>query len=76
VTSGAVYTALQDKSDAGHTHNYLPLSGGTVTGTVSTSAAPAVTTAAFRNIKAITSTPVTPGSTAIPTGEIWVRYES
>lgn len=76
VTSGAVYTALQDKSDADHTHNYLPLSGGTVTGTVSTSAAPAVTTAAFRNIKAITSTPVTPGSTAIPTGEIWVRYES
>lgn len=77
VTSGAVYTALQDKADADHTHNYLPLSGGTMTGVVSSSATTAVTTAAFRNIKAITSsTPVTPGSTAIPTGEIWVRYEA
>ena len=32
VTSGGVYTALQGYSTTGHTHSYLPLSGGTLTG--------------------------------------------
>ena len=36
-----------------------------------------VSVAAVRNIKIIApGTAVTPGSTAIPTGEIWMRYEN
>ena len=56
--------------------SYLKLSGGTVTGEVNSSAAVAISNAAFRNIKAVPSTTeIIAGQTAIPTGEIWVRFE-
>lgn len=55
---------------------YLKLTGGTVSGEVNSSAAVATTSTAFRNIKVIApGTEVIAGTTAIPTGEIWVRYE-
>lgn len=55
---------------------YLKLTGGTVSGEVNSSATVATTSAAFRNIKVIApGTEVVAGTTAIPTGEIWVRYE-
>lgn len=57
-------------------NSYLPLTGGTVNGEVNSSAAIATTSAAFRNIKVLTpGTEIIAGSTEIPTGEIWVRYE-
>ena len=55
---------------------YLKLSGGTVTGEVKSSTAVAPANAAFRNIKAVdSSVEIIAGATAIPTGEIWIRYE-
>lgn len=35
ITSGAMYTALSGKAASNHTHSYLPLSGGTLTGRLS-----------------------------------------
>lgn len=55
---------------------YLKISGGTVTGEVNSSATVNLSSAAFRNIKAVdSSVEIIAGITAIPTGEIWVRYE-
>lgn len=55
---------------------YLKLTGGTVSGEVNSSINVATSSAAFRNIKVIApGTEVVVGTTAIPTGEIWVRYE-
>lgn len=55
---------------------YLKISGGTVTGEVNSSTEVATSSAAFRNIKVIApGTEIIPGTTAIPTGELWVRYE-
>lgn len=34
ITSGAMYTALAGKAPSSHTHSYLPLSGGSVTGVI------------------------------------------
>lgn len=34
ITSGAVYSGLDGKANSNHTHSYLPLSGGTLTGDV------------------------------------------
>lgn len=55
---------------------YLKLTGGTVSGEVNSSANVTASNPAFRNIKAVPSTTeIVAGTTAIPTGEIWVRYE-
>lgn len=55
---------------------YLKLTGGTVSGEVNSSTEVATSSAAFRNIKVIApGTEIVPGITAIPTGELWVRYE-
>lgn len=74
--------ALVNKAAAGDgegntiSETYLKLTGGTVSGEVNSSATVATTSAAFRNIKVIApGTEVIAGTTAIPTGEIWVRYE-
>ena len=57
-------------------NTYLKLTGGTVSGEVNSSTEVATNSAAFRNIKVIApGTEVVAGTTAIPTGEIWVRYE-
>ena len=34
ITSGAVYSGLSGKANSSHTHSYLPLSGGTVSGNI------------------------------------------
>lgn len=58
------------------TDTYLKLSGGTVSGEVNSSATVNTSSAAFRNIKVLApGTEVIAGTTAIPTGEIWVSYE-
>ena len=57
---------------ASHTHSYLPLSGGTLTGTT-IAAATAVGTNAIRNIHGGTSA-LTAGSSALTTGSIYVQY--
>ena len=55
---------------------YLKLTGGTVSGEVNSSTEVATSSAAFRNIKVLApGTEVIAGTTAIPTGEIWVSYE-
>lgn len=55
---------------------YLKLTGGTVSGEVNSSTIVTASNAAFRNIKAVPSTTeIVAGTTEIPTGEIWVRYE-
>lgn len=37
ITSGAVYSGLAGKANSSHTHSYLPLTGGTLTGQLTTS---------------------------------------
>lgn len=56
-----------------HTHSYLPLAGGTLTGNVTSSYATPIANASFRNIQATTGT-VTAGTTSLTTGTILVRY--
>ena len=58
------------------TYNILTSKGGATSGLLYSSSNVALTSTGFRNIKVITpNTTVTAGSTAIPTGEIWMRYE-
>ena len=61
---------IDGKANSEHTHGYLPLSGGTLTG-VTTAASTAVGTKGIRNITASTSAC---GST-LATGEIYIQYE-
>jgi hypothetical protein len=78
VACSTLAAASAGKDGAGNiiADTYLKLSGGTVTGEVKSSAAVAPANAAFRNIKAVdSSVEIIAGVTAIPTGEIWVRYE-
>lgn len=78
VACSTLAAASAGKDGAGNiiADTYLKLSGGTVTGEVKSSAAVALSNAAFRNIKVIApGTEIVPGTTAIPTGELWVRYE-
>ena len=76
VTSN-IQTQLDNKADASHTHDYLPLSGGALRGRTYSSVDVVIDSASFRNIAIIApGTSVTPGITAIPTGTIWMRYEN
>ena len=55
---------------------YLPKVGGAVSGRVYSSANVGVDEASFRNINIIPpNTNIEVGVTAIPTGEIWIKYE-
>lgn len=57
-------------------YNILTSKGGATSGLLYSSSSVAITSTGFRNIKVITpGTTVTAGSTAITTGEIWLRYE-
>ena len=75
-TSIAAGTANADGAGNIIADTYLKLSGGTVSGEVNSSATVNTSSAAFRNIKVLApGTEVVAGTTAIPTGEIWVSYE-
>ena len=75
-TSIAAESAGKDGAGNVIADTYLKISGGTVTGEVNSSATVNLSSAAFRNIKAVdSSVEIIAGTTAIPTGEIWVRYK-
>lgn len=75
-TSIAAGTANADGAGNIIADTYLKLSGGTVSGEVNSSAIVNTSSSAFRNIKVLApGTEVIAGTTAIPTGEIWVSYE-
>jgi hypothetical protein len=58
------------------TYNILTSKGGATSGLLYSSSNVALTSSGFRNIKVVTpGTEIVVGTTAIPTGEIWVRYE-
>ena len=59
-----------------HTHDYLSITGGSVSGRVYSSINVGVDEASFRNINIIPpNTNIEVGVTTIPTGEIWIKYE-
>ena len=72
----AAYAATSAFAPADHTHSYLSTAGGALSGRVYYADNTTVETglASLRNIKVVT-TAITAGSTTIPTGEIWLKYE-
>lgn len=64
---------LNAKADAEHTHNYLPLAGGTLTGET-TAASVDIDKSCLRNISAGTAEMVNK-TTELATGAIYIQYE-
>lgn len=75
--SGLAYQALLDGDGNTISSTYLPLAGGGLTGRTYSSSTVAVDAgASFRNINIVgPTTTIEAGVTAIPTGEIWIKYE-
>lgn len=65
ITSGAMYTALAGKAASSHTHSYLPLSGGTVSG--------GITANSFTTGGAISANSVNVSSTITCNGELHAK---
>ena len=76
VTGGAIYTALAGKADASHTQAANTITAGTLAGQVkaNATAAAALDTAQVRSIRAGTAD-LTPGESALTTGEVYLVYE-
>jgi hypothetical protein len=72
----AAYANVDDLASAEHTHSYLALTGGALSGRVYSSVEVLADNPSFRNIKIVNSSySITAGSTSIPSGEIWIRYQ-
>lgn len=65
-------SALDGKSNIGHTHSYLPLSGGTMTGVLKAQNNTSYTTKQVRNIILSTGNAV---AAQMENGDIWIKYE-
>lgn len=76
VTGGAIYTALAGKAYVAHTHGASAINAGTLAGQVkaNTNAVTTLNASQIRNIT-ISSTPLTPGTSALATGDIYLVYE-
>ena len=76
VTGGAIYTALAGKADASHTQAAGTITSGTLGGQVqaNATAAAALDTAQVRSIRAGTAD-LTPGESALASGEVYLVYE-
>lgn len=76
VTGGAIYTALAGKAYVAHTHGASAINAGTLAGQVkaNTNAVTTLNTSQIRNIT-ISSTPLTPGTSALATGDIYLVYK-
>lgn len=76
VTGGAIYTALAGKANASHTQSAGTITAGTLGGQVqaNATAAASLDVAQVRSIRAGT-TDLTPGESALATGEVYLVYE-
>ena len=76
VTGGAIYTELAGKANASHTQAAGTITAGTLGGQVkaNATAAAALDTAQVRSIRAGTAD-LTPGESALATGEVYLVYE-
>lgn len=76
VTGGAIYTALAGKANASHTQAAGTITAGTLGGQVkaNATAAAVLTTAQVRSIRAGTAD-LTPGESALASGEVYLVYE-
>ena len=76
VTGGAIYTALAGKANASHTQSAGTITAGTLAGQVkaNATAVAALETAQVRSIRAGTAD-LTPGESALATGEVYLVYE-
>ena len=76
VTGGAIYAELAGKADASHTQAANTITAGTLGGQVkaNATAAAALDVAQVRNIRAGTAD-LTPGESALATGEVYLVYE-
>ena len=76
VTGGAIYTALAGKADASHTQSANTITAGVLAGQVqaNATAAAALDTAQVRSIRA-GAADLTPGESALTTGEVYLVYE-
>lgn len=76
VTGGAIYTALAGKANASHTQSANTITAGTLGGQVkaNTTAVAALDVAQVRSIRAGTAD-LTPGESALASGEVYLVYE-